>query len=136
MENLFIKESRDTPEIKMNFDEGIISFIGKSYPSNTFEFYRPVTDWLDKYFQDYPRHVTVINVDIIYFNSSSSKLFFDLFDIVEEAHEKGQKITVNWFCNSDDMYTVETAEEFKDDFEELNFNIIIKNEEGEEDENN
>ncbi|RLA69381.1 MAG: hypothetical protein DRG24_08580 [Epsilonproteobacteria bacterium] len=27
-------------------------------------------------------------MDIIYFNSSSSKLFFDFFDILEEAYQK------------------------------------------------
>ena len=65
-------------------------------------------------------------MDIVYFNSSSSKLFFDLFDIVEEAQEEGHTITVNWLYDAENENALEAGEDFKEDFESLDFNLIEK----------
>ena len=67
--------------IVLNADEGLIEIRGKSYPENTFEFYAPMMDWVREYFETSAQDVTTVNLEITYFNSSSSKLFFDFFDL-------------------------------------------------------
>ena len=86
MENLQIEETKYTPQIDMNIN-GEINIKGKSYPENTFEFYTPVMEWISSYF-DLGNKALTLNMEITYFNSSSSKLFFDLLDLLEENNIK------------------------------------------------
>lgn len=126
MENLHIEATKYTPEIKLDEDTGLLSFSGKSYPENTFDFYQPILEWVNTYFDQKVQKKTVIEMDIIYFNSSSSKLFFDFFDILEEAHESGKEIIVRWFYDVENENALEAGEDFKEDFESLDFNLIEK----------
>ena len=126
MENLHIEETKYTPEINLNAEKGLLSFSGKSYPENTFDFYQPVMEWINTYFAEKGQKKTLIDMDIIYFNSSSSKLFFDFFDILEEAHEGGKEVTVRWLYDAENENALEAGEDFKEDFESLDFNLIEK----------
>jgi hypothetical protein len=65
-------------------------------------------------------------MEIIYFNSSSSKLFFDFFDLLEEASGNGKEIEVNWLYDGENESAEEAGEDFKEDFESLNFNLVVK----------
>lgn len=125
MESLFIEQTKYTPEISLNIETQCFHFIGKSYPENTFVFYSATMDWLEAYFAELPTGTTIIDFEIIYFNSSSSKLFFDLFDLLEAAHEK-LKIEVNWIYDVENETALEAGEDFKEDFESLNFNLVQK----------
>ena len=53
-------------------------------------------------------------------------LFFDLFDLLEEAQDGGKEITVNWYYDEENESAEEAGEDFKEDFEEMDFNIIKK----------
>lgn len=123
MENLIIEETKYTPSIKLDFKKGLLELMGKSYPENTFEFYKPMMDWVEKYFDGNEQKKTVVNMEIIYFNSSSSKLFFDL---LEEAHNNGKDIEINWIYDEENESALEAGEDFKEDFVTLNFNLIEK----------
>ena len=125
MENLYIKETKYTPEIKMDADKGLIEVKGKSYPENTFEFYEPIFKWLEEYFKN-PQKITTINIELVYFNSSSSKLLFDFFDLLDEKREEGHKIIVNWIYDKENENAKEDGEDFKEDFEELEINLVSK----------
>lgn len=122
MECLKIEETKYTPAISMN-PNGDISIIGKSYPENTFEFYEPVMKWIEKYFAGGFNRLEV-NMEITYFNSSSSKLFFDFFDLLEENNNSN--IVINWIYDKDNESALEAGEDFKDDFEGLNINLVTK----------
>jgi len=125
MENLIIEETKYTPQIEMNAKEGNIKIVGKSYPENTFEFYEPVMKWLEVYFNGNAKKQTILNLEIIYFNSSSSKLFFDLFDLLEEFNSKNL-IMINWTYDEENESALEAGEDFKEDFENLTINLIVK----------
>jgi hypothetical protein len=124
MENLTIEATKYTPKIDLNVN-GTISIVGKSYPENTFEFYAPVMDWLNEYFSTSAKDVTTVNMEIIYFNSSSSKLFFDFFDLLEENHTE-HKIKINWIYDEDNESAEEAGEDFIEDFEELSIQLVSK----------
>ena len=126
MKNLIIKETKYTPSIKLDAEKGLLEFIGKSYPENTFEFYKPILDWVEEYFSKKCNKKIVVNMEIIYFNSSSSKLFFDFFDILEEAHNNNYNIEINWIYDADNESALEAGEDFKEDFLDLVFNLIKK----------
>ncbi|RDX33977.1 DUF1987 domain-containing protein [Arcobacter sp. HD9-500m-PIT-SAG03] len=126
MENLIMEETKYTPSINLDAQKGLIELVGKSYPENTFEFYKPMMDWVEEYFNGNEQFITTINFEIIYFNSSSSKLFFDFFDLIEEMREAGKYTEINWIYDKDNDSALETGEDFKEDFEELNFKLIEK----------
>jgi len=124
MENLNIAETKYTPEITMN-SNGTIAMVGKSYPENTFEFYAPVMEWLEKYFKIEAQEITTVNLEITYFNSSSSKLFFDFFDLLEENNED-YTIKINWIYDKDNESAEEAGEDFIEDFEDLDIALVTK----------
>lgn len=124
MNNLTIEATKYTPQITMNYKDGLVKMEGKSYPENTFEFYEPIMKWMKKYFEN-PQTKTTIELEIIYFNSSSSKLFFDFFDLIEENKDKTQ-IEINWIYDEENESALEAGEDFREDFESLNFNLVKK----------
>ena len=124
MENLRLEVTKYTPEINLSID-GTISLVGKSYPENTFEFYAPMMKWLEEYFEGTPASTTIINMEIIYFNSSSSKLFFDFFDLLEENSTENS-IEINWIYDEENESAEEAGEDFIEDFEDLNIKLVTK----------
>jgi len=124
LQNLTIEATKYTPEIVLDAAKGSISLSGKSYPENTFEFYKSFLTWIEHYFQN-PQPVTTINMEIIYFNSSSSKLFFDLFDLMEIYKDKTQ-IIINWIYDEENESALEAGEDFAEDFTELDFRLVTK----------
>ena len=127
MEKLHIEATKYTPEITLDPEKGLIEMRGKSYPENTFEFYAPIIEWIKKYFEN-PKPETTVNMEIVYFNSSTSKLFFDLFDILDENKDKS-KIVINWIYDPDNENALEAGEDFQDDFEDLDIRLVEKEEE-------
>jgi len=122
MEKLTIKATKYTPEISLD-PQGTLCIMGKSYPENTFEFYTPVIEWIEAYFQGQLASKTTIHMKIIYFNSSSSKLFFDFFDLLEE-HISTHTIEINWIYDSENENVAEAGQDFIEDFPNLNINLI------------
>lgn len=125
MENLTIAATRYTPEVTLKTG-GSIAINGKSYPENTFEFYQPVMEWLRAYFDGNAAAKTRVEMEIVYFNSSSSKLFFDLFDLLEEARQNGHDITVKWIYDKENESAQEAGEDFREDFESLQISLVEK----------
>jgi len=124
MDNFFIEATNYSPQVSMDAQNGTISITGKSYPENTFEFYKPIIEWIERYFHS-PQSQTILNMEILYFNSSSSKLFFDMFDLLELNQTKSD-IIINWIYDKENDTALEAGEEFMEDFEELDFNLIEK----------
>jgi hypothetical protein len=122
MDNLIITETQYTPSVKM-LTEGSINFVGKSYPENTFEFYKPVMEWLKTYCSELSHQPLNVSLEIIYFNSSSSKWFFDFFDVLNE-HKDECKIHIEWIYDEENESAQEAGEDFIDDFPDLS--IVLK----------
>jgi len=124
MENLNIEATKYTPDIKLDTN-GTISMVGKSYPENTFEFYEPMMTWVSDYFANEAKETTTVNLEITYFNSSSSKLFFDFFDLLED-NKDDNKIEINWIYDEENESAEEAGEDFIEDFEDLNIKLVTK----------
>ena len=124
MKNLELDATKRTPKINLNTN-GIMSMTGKSYPENTFEFYAPVMEWLEQYFESEMPQESIFNLELTYFNSGSSKLFFNFFDLLAENSKK-HTIVVNWIYDEDNESAEEAGEDFIEDFEELNIVLQAK----------
>ncbi len=126
MANLYIQATKYTPEV--NFDEQsyIMNISGKSYPENTFQYYKPIIDWVESFLANSQNKLITFNLDLEYLNSSSLKAYFDMFDILEIAYENGKSISINWLFDKDNDIAQETGEDFIADFTKLNISLIVK----------
>jgi hypothetical protein len=124
METLHIEATKYTPEIILDTQASTITLIGKSYPENTFEFYQPLMNWVEAFFKN-PQPTLTVKMEIIYFNSSSSKLFFDFFDLLEDYKDE-TKLTIQWIYDEENESALEAGEDFIEDFEDLNIQLTIK----------
>jgi hypothetical protein len=82
-------------------------------------------EWLESYFNGHAMPTTVVNMEIIYFNSSSSKLFFDFFDVLDENNDHCD-IQINWIYDEENESAQEAGEDFIDDFENLSIHLVVK----------
>jgi hypothetical protein len=62
------------------------------------------------------------NIALAYFNSSSTKMLFSIFDALDQAAEAGNQIIVNWYHEEEDETIFEFGEELKADFTSITFN--------------
>lgn len=110
MENLYFEATKYTPEIKADAQTGEIKFYGSSYPENANEFYMPVYQWIKQYFEGEDDKKLVVNFYIYYFNTSTSKSFLNILEILEELTSQGKDISVNWYYTEDDEDSLDSGE--------------------------
>jgi len=109
MDKLCISKTKYTPEVCMDSATRTVSFTGNCYPENAAEFFVPIFDWLREYVKQFER----IEVDfkVNYFNTSSSKCFLIILEILEEFASSNGKVMVNWYYREDDEDMLESGEE-------------------------
>ncbi len=110
MKELRIESGRNTPEIILNPD-GFIRIRGLSIPENAEEFYEPVSKWVDDYIE-FPADVTVVDVNLEYFNSASAKVLIRIFQKVVYVSLKNKKYIFNWYYEEGDEDILERGEYF------------------------
>lgn len=109
MENLNLEATKYTPEIKTDSGNAEIRIYGSSYPENANEFYRPVSEWIEN-FLDEGNHKLTVNFYIYYFNTSTSKSFLNILEVLEKYSEQGKDINVNWYYTEDDEDSLDNGE--------------------------
>ena len=119
-----VQATKSSPAI--HFDPDVLSFEirGESYPENCWAFYSPMFDWLENFFARSNGDLIQFDMDILYFNSSSSKTFMDLFDMLDDQAANGKNIEVNWRYHQENESAMECGEEFMEDVSNLQFNLI------------
>jgi hypothetical protein len=122
MGNLIIEKTKHTLGVDFNVETGIFNIEGRSLPENTIEFFNPIFSFVKRFITENKKEI-IFNCKVVYFNSGSSKRFNELFQIFEDYHSIGGKVTVNWFYEKDDEDQLEEGEEFAEDFKML-FNLI------------
>ncbi len=112
MEPISIEGSPKTPTVKFDASEGIIEIKGRSIPENSIEFYKPLVDWLEEYKKD-PLALTKVNIQLEYFNTSSSKCILDVFKKLEAIHKAKHDVEVYWYYEEDDEDMLEAGEDYE-----------------------
>jgi len=112
MELLNIDGTPKTPTVILNPNTGVIEIKGRSIPENSIEFYRSVVEWLDEYVKN-PQPNTVVNVQLEYFNTSSSKCILDVFKKLEVLRKNQKDVIINWYYEEDDEDMLEAGEDYE-----------------------
>lgn len=112
MEDLNIEGTPKTPTIRFDMRSGDLLIKGRSIPENSIEFYKPLTEALDAYGEK-PQAETKVNIQLEYFNTSSSKCILDVFKKLEKINSGGSSVTINWHYEEDDEDMLEAGEDYE-----------------------
>ncbi|MFA6403630.1 MAG: DUF1987 domain-containing protein [Salinivirgaceae bacterium] len=103
----------ESPEVILDKKTNEFRFQGKSLPEDVKEFYNPILEWVEQYAMD-PNEETVVEFNMEYFNSASSKQILDILERFAMITEKGKKIAVKWHYMQDDEDMEDAGESYAD----------------------
>lgn len=112
MEDLIIEGTAKTPTIEFKPAQGYLLLKGRSIPENSIEFYKPLVDILEQY-NNGSQSTTKVDIQLEYFNTSSSKCILDVFKKLETINANGTEVTINWFYEEEDEDMLEAGEDYQ-----------------------
>jgi hypothetical protein len=112
MEKYYSEGTKMTPEIVLDAVNHIYKISGNSRPENPMQFYKPVFEWISNHLTT-SSNKFILEMKMDYFNTSTSKIFLDLFEMFE-AHDATENVHVVWYYQSDDEEMQEAGEELLD----------------------
>ncbi len=124
MKRLAIAATDATLLVDFDPESARLVLSGESYPENATKFFTPLLEWLEEYFAclDTGDKVTV-DMDIVYFNSSSSKALMNLFDSFDDAAKQGVQLEIFWRYHVENEIALECGEEFGEDLDAALFTL-------------
>ncbi len=112
MERIEIEPTSTTPRIVFRPEEGYFEVSGKSLPENSFEFYKPLLDFMEAYAEN-PQPSTSLVFKLQYFNTSSTSHFLRMIKKFEKILADRNDAKVLWYHDLDDEDMKEAGEDFK-----------------------
>lgn len=113
MEAIRVDGTDENPEVILDKTNNQFVFKGKSLPEDVKEFYNPILTWIEGYAAD-PNESTVIEFNMEYFNSASSKQILDILERFAVISENGKPVSVKWHFMEDDEDMEDAGESYAD----------------------
>lgn len=126
MTDIYIPATSDTPEINFKFSSNTLSMTGEAYPENGVEFFRPILRQLQSHLTSLNGDAIEFNFQLTYFNSVSTKIFFSMFELLNEyAKAHPNCVLLNWHHDEDDDTILELGQDIQEDFTWIDFNAVV-----------
>ena len=109
---LELTETRDTPYIIFDPEHNHFEISGNSLPEDSTKFFEPIFEWIEKYIND-PLRNTILVCKLEYFNSSSAKMFYQVFIELEKIKDTGNEIKIKWYFEPGDKLIEEKGLEYQ-----------------------
>ncbi len=104
MEDLYIKKTAKSPEIDFKIS-GHLKISGISILEDSTKFYQKPIKWVDEYVLE-PADITVIDVDLEFFNTSSQVNIFEILLKLANLKLSGYNVDFNWYWYDEDFKDV------------------------------
>jgi len=116
--------TKTTPYILIDEEKGYMRFEGESYLEDIIGFFKEINEWLQQHMaSDF--YAFTFDCALEYFNSSTTKQIYNMLRLMD-TNTLGRIVTVNWIvADEDDDMLIECGEDFKEEMENLSFNIVI-----------
>ena len=124
MHDLFIAAERDKPEVDFKFSQHHLRLRGESFPENAMAFYGPVVAALMDYLGQTKDMGITVDIELRYFNSSSTKILLNVFRMFDQASTNGNTVTLNWHHDPEDDTIAEFGADIANDFITLKYNAV------------
>ena len=99
-----------------------MSYMANPIRKTHLSFFSPVLDWLKTYLLELNPGTSVsVDMDIVYFNSSSSKVLMNIFDNLEEAANRGIDVSIVWRHHVENEISMECGQEFAEEIVAASF---------------
>jgi hypothetical protein len=112
-DEVYIKSSAETPEVKFSKQDGEIKFSGRSMPEDAKSFYLPLKEWISKYAEN-PAPGTRVVFEYEYFNTASSKMIMEIIEEANKIGEKDKQFKAEWHYLEDDDDMLEAGEDYEE----------------------
>jgi len=112
MDALKIKQQANTIGVILDEENNRFVFEGRSLPENTVKFFEPVMKWIEEY-KKTPPDETLIDMNFIYFNTSSAKLILEVLQEFDSIKQQGKQVKITWHYMEEDYDIKEAGEEFE-----------------------
>ena len=112
MKELILEKTVKTPHVNFSSESGILKIEGRSIPENPEEFYTKLFNWSNEYFKN-PQNETLVNVQLEYINSGSSKFILEFFQLIQSYSSKGINCKINWHYEEDDEAVLELGKHYQ-----------------------
>lgn len=99
---LQISGTSTTPEIIFDSDNGLLSFLGSSYPEQADTFYSPIYQQIEAALQT-PMQKLKISCAFIFINSSSLKQVLKILMMIEQHYQPDYEYELYWYHEPDDV---------------------------------
>ncbi|MBF0525545.1 MAG: DUF1987 domain-containing protein [Deltaproteobacteria bacterium] len=126
MGKLHIEATERSPEIDFDLETNVFSIRGESYPEDVAEFFGPVIKKLNGHLEALEHADVTFNLELVYFNSTSAKIFMSLFETLDSTAANGNRVVINWYYEEEDDNMEELGQEFGEDLEQAKFNMVPK----------
>jgi hypothetical protein len=126
METIQLAGTDRTPTLLFDFGQNHFSLAGESYPEDVSAFYGALLSRLTIHLDGLQGADVCFEFQFIYFNSSTAKVVMRLFEALEQAAQHGNRVRVNWYHEEDDDNMREMGEEFAEDLQAAQFNLLAK----------
>jgi len=118
------ERTKTTPYVLIDEQKGYMKFEGESYLEDIVGFFKEINLWLEKYlvldFNEF-----TFDCALEYFNSSTTKMLYNILRLMD-ANAVDKKVVVNWIvADEDDDMLIECGEDFLEEMEHLEFNIVV-----------
>lgn len=114
-----------TPYVLIDEANGRMAFKGESFHENVIEFYRDVSEWLQRHLES-DFGMFTFDCELKYFNSSTAKLLLNMLQKMDQHSSDENKVVVNWITTPDNEIIMECGEDFQEDMENAEFNLVIR----------
>ena len=109
------------PYVKLDKENCIITFKGKSYPEHPSTFYDPIVEELNKCSEHMEGEIITINLALEIMNSVSTKY---IYNIINSINKSSKELNINWYYEEDDEDMKEEGHLFENAFKKANFKLI------------
>lgn len=116
MVTFYKKETKTTPQIRIDSSEHRFSIEGISRPEDVRTFYGETLTALEQALNEHTNATEpfLLSFKMDYFNSSSAKFIADLMILAKEAGENGVPCKIRWYYHQEDEDMLEVGEDFSE----------------------
>lgn len=114
MDSLNIDAQEFTPRVTFTEQDRTLIIEGMSVPEDTMGFYGPILQWLETYVHHHKDQPFTMMIKLIYFNTSSSKIIYDILSKVEKNKKSFSPLRIVWYYNEEDDYMYEAGANFSE----------------------
>jgi hypothetical protein len=113
LDNLYIESTPTTPEVDFNKDTGKLSISGRSIPEDAKSFWSEPAEWLFNYISLSKSKKLELNINLDYFNISSSKMILTFLYRLNDYFKSGADVKITWNYKEEDEDMFEVGKDYE-----------------------